>query len=123
MRSGYEERRKHPRYEVGKAIYIELISRDGRSEADNTIIRCNTLDISVGGLRIWVPDAVPAGCAVNIAVPAEEWKENLELAGKVMWVKAADTGTGFWVGLELEDTTRENMEKWFKVVQLMKGDR
>lgn len=115
-----EDRRKHPRFEVEKAIYVEVINRNSRSEADNIIIRCNTLDISVGGLRIWVPDPVPQGCAVNIAVPADEWKENLELVGKVMWVKEADDGKGFWVGLELEDTSHENMERWFKVVQFLK---
>jgi hypothetical protein len=115
-----EDRRKHPRYQVEKAIYVEVINRNSRSEADNIIIRCNTLDISVGGLRIWAPESVPQGCPVNIAVPADEWKENLELVGKIMWVKEADNETGFWVGLELEDTSHENMERWFKVVQLLK---
>jgi len=115
-----EDRRKHPRFSVQKAIYVEIVDRDSRSEADNTIILCETVDISLGGLRIWVPEPVEQGCTVNIAVPSSEWKENLELVGKVMWVQDADNRSGYWIGLELEDTSRENMERWFQVVQLMK---
>jgi len=113
------DRRRHPRFNVRKVIYIEVVDRHSRSEADSTIVRCNTVDISLGGLRIWVQEPLPDGCQVNIAVPADEWKENLELVGKVMWVREADDNAGFWVGLELEDTSRENMEAWFKVVQRM----
>ncbi|MEM8564186.1 MAG: PilZ domain-containing protein [Pseudomonadota bacterium] len=116
----YLNRRKHPRFEVEKAIYLEVVNKNSRSEAQNTIFLCNTLDISVGGLRIWVQDPVPEGSRVNIAVPEEEWKENLELAGKVMWSKPADGKPGYWLGLELEDTTHENMTRWFKVVQKLK---
>lgn len=118
----YEQnnRRKHPRFSVERAIYLEVVGRESRSEADNTIFLCNTLDISVGGLRIWVQEPVAEGSKVNIAVPEDEWKENLELAGKVMWSKEADDKPGFWLGLELEDTTHENMERWFKVVQRLK---
>tara|TARA_R110001592_G_C13192961_1_gene753461 strand:+ start:12172 stop:12537 length:366 start_codon:yes stop_codon:yes gene_type:complete len=113
-------RRKHPRFSVEKSIYLEVVSRGSRSEADNTIFRCNTLDVSEAGLRIWVQESVAHGSAVNIAVPADEWKENLELVGKVMWSRAAEDKPGYWIGLELEDTSHENMERWFRVVQQLK---
>jgi len=120
MADEQNNRRKHPRFNVEKAIYLEVVGRDSRSEADNTIFLCNTLDISVAGLRVWVRDPVAQGSTVNIAVPEDEWKENLELVGKVMWVRDAGDKPGYWLGLELEDTTRENMARWFKVVQQLK---
>ncbi len=46
----------------------------------------------------------------------EDWKENLELVGQAMWCRPREDAPGYWVGLELKDTTRENMERWFKVV-------
>ena len=112
----YTDRRKYQRVEVEKAIYIEVISRGNYSEADNEIIRCETLDISVGGLRIWVPTPIAQGSTLNIAAPMEDWKESLELVGEAMWVKAAEDREGYWVGLELRDSSREDMENWFKVV-------
>jgi hypothetical protein len=110
------DRRKYERIEVVQAIYIEVVSRKNRSESENTIIRCETVDVSVGGLKIHVLQAIPMGSKLNIAVPMEHWKENLELAGDAVWAKPAESGEGFWVGLELHDSSRDNMEKWFKVV-------
>ena len=120
MESDTSDRRRHPRFTVGPAIYIEVVERGGRSGVDNTVIRCETLDVSVGGLRIAVPIAIPQGAMLNIAVPTEDWKDNLELVGKAMWVKEAGKEQGFWVGLELQDSSREDMARWFEVVQKLK---
>jgi c-di-GMP-binding flagellar brake protein YcgR len=116
----YSDRRKHQRIEVEQAIYVEVVRRGSRSEADNTIIRCETVDISVGGLRLWMPESVAQGSILNIAVPMKDWTENLELVGEAKWVKEADNKTGYWVGLELEDASRDDMEKWFVVVHNLK---
>jgi len=77
------------------------------------------VDVSVAGLRIWVAESVPSGSKLNIAVPMDDWKENLELVGKVMWARPAEGQAGYWLGLELGDASREDMEKWFKVVQFL----
>ena len=110
------ERRKHPRISIERAIYVEVVSRGSRTEADNKILKCETLDVSVGGLRIWVPEPIARGSTLNIAAPMEDWKENLELVGQAMWSREAEDSDGYWVGLELRDSSREDMEKWFKVV-------
>lgn len=115
----YTDRRKHERIDVVQAIYIEVVSRGSRSESENIILMCETVDISVGGLRLRVPESIPSGSTLNIAVPMDEWKENLELVGEAMWVKPADDGQGFWVGLELKDSSRDSMEQWFKVVHTL----
>ena len=116
MAQNYTDRRKYQRIEVVQAIFIEVVSRRRRPESENTIIRCETVDVSVGGLKIYVPQAIAQGSRLNIAVPMEGWKENLELVGEAMWIKPVEDGEGFWVGLELRDSNRDNMEKWFKVV-------
>jgi len=114
----YTERRKHQRIHIERAIFVEVEHPDSRSEASNQILRCETVDVSVGGLKIWVPDAVVEGSTLNIAAPMEDWTENLELTGKAMWVSSSDSSgkPGYWVGLELMDSSREDMEKWLKVV-------
>ena len=114
----YTERRKHQRIHIERAIFVEVDNPDSRSESNNQIMRCETVDVSVGGLKIWVPEAVQQGATLNIAAPMEDWKENLELSGKAMWVtKAEEPGRdGYWVGLELMDSSREDMATWLKVV-------
>jgi hypothetical protein len=115
----YLDRRRHRRIEVVKAIFIEVVSRRSRRESDNTIIRCETVDVSLSGLKIYVTQLIAQGSQLNLAVPMDGWKENLELVGEAVWVKPVDKGEGYWVGLELRDSNRENMEKWFKVVHTL----
>ena len=116
MGFNYTERRKHQRIHVERAIFVEVESSDQQSDAENQILRCETLDVSAGGLRIWVPEEISEGSTLNIAAPMEDWKENLELVGRAMWVRPAEGQEGFWVGLELADSSRDDMEKWLKVV-------
>jgi len=115
------DRRKHPRVSVERAIFVEVVKRGSLTEADNRIIRCEILDVSVGGLRIWVPEPIAEGAMLNIAAPMEDWKENLELVGQAKWVRGAENNRGYWVGLELKDSSREDMEKWFQVVKRLSG--
>ncbi len=112
----YTDRRRHQRIEVVKAIFIEIVNRRSRRESENAVIRCETIDVSLSGLKIYVTQLIAQGSQLNIAVPMEDWKENLELVGEAVWVKPVERGEGYWVGLELRDSNRENMAKWFKVV-------
>lgn len=117
MSYDYTDRREHPRVHVELAIYVEVVKRGSMTEADNHIIRCETLDVSVGGLKIWVPEPIAQGSTLNIAAPMEDWKENLELVGEAMWVREAEDKDGYWVGLALKDSSREDMQKWSSVVK------
>lgn len=119
MTLDYTDRRRHQRIEVVKAIFVEVVGRGSRGESDNVIIRCETVDVSVSGLRIYVTQAIAQGSRLNIAVPMDDWKENLELVGEAVWVTPLENGEGFWVGLELRDSNLENMRKWFKVVHTL----
>jgi c-di-GMP-binding flagellar brake protein YcgR len=121
MAGDYAERRRHLRVDVEKAIYIEVVRRGSRSEAHNKIIRCETLDVSLGGLRVWVPEPVAQGSRLNIVAPMEDWSESLELVGEAMWIKPAEDKAGYWVGLELKDSSHDDMEKWFKVVHRLRA--
>lgn len=113
------ERRRYERVDVAKAIYLEVVPRGVGRREQHPVMKCETLDVSIKGLRLLVPEAVTIGSVLNIAVPAEDWIENLELKGEVRWLQEAEKGPGFWLGLELQDTNRENMEKWFKTVQTL----
>ena len=112
------ERREHRRFEAVKAIYIEIAGRRRRPESENTIIRCETVDVSVGGLKIRVPQPISPGSRLHIGVPLDG-KNNLELTGQAVWAKPMDDDSGYWVGLRLDDSDRDTMEKWFRVVHSM----
>ena len=120
MQENYQDRRKDQRIEYTQAIYLEVVKRGSLREADNTVFRCETVDISAGGLRLWVPEDIEPGSTLHIAVPLQNWEENLELTGKAMWAKEVDGKEGYWLGLELETSSRDDMEEWFKVVHRLR---
>lgn len=111
------ERRQHARVEVVKAIFVEILPKGIGQRGQNPVIKCETVDVSIKGLRILIPEAIPTGSRLLLAVPDEGWVENLELSGEARWLQEADNDQGYWLGLELQDTNRENMEKWYKIVQ------
>ncbi|MDZ7783680.1 MAG: PilZ domain-containing protein [Halioglobus sp.] len=115
------DRRRHARVDLVRAIFIQVVAKDGRQRADDPVIKCETVDVSVQGLRLLVPEPIEPGSRLDIAVPEEGWIENLELVGKARWIQQAATGEGYWLGLELQDTDRENMEKWFRIVNTLRG--
>lgn len=117
------ERRKHERIGITQPIYIEILERGRRRSTSTEVIRCETVDISVQGLCIYVPMEIKQGTRLNIAVPEANWIENLELSAQARWIRKAQDGKGFWLGLELQDTSRENMEKWFKTVSMLRKQR
>ena len=120
MAQNLQDRRRHQRYEVVQAIFIEVVQPGTRRETENSIIRCETVDISMQGLKISSNEHIEPGLQLNIAVPQTGWVENLELVGESRWVTDAEGQDGYWVGLELRDTSRDNMEKWFKIVSTLK---
>lgn len=118
----YPERRGHERLCVVQAIFVEVSPGGGRRGGDSKVIRCETVDVSVAGLRLLVPEPIAAGSTLDIAVPMSDWQDNLELVGEAKWCHAARGKPGFWVGIELKDTTRENMEKWCIVVHQLSAN-
>ena len=119
MVTPFSEKRRHERIAIAKSIYLEVVPRGVVRNRQAAVMKCEAVDVSVKGLRLLVPSEITPGSILNIAVPEEGWIENLELVGEARWVQKADTREGYWLGLELRDTHRENMEKWFKVVSLL----
>lgn len=114
------DRRRHARVDLVRAIFIQVAAKGGRQRTDDRVIKCETVDISVQGLRLLVPEPIEPGSQLDIVVPEEGWIENLELVGEARWIQEAETRDGYWLGLELQDTDHENMKKWFKVVNTLR---
>ncbi|MFK7976604.1 MAG: PilZ domain-containing protein [Halioglobus sp.] len=123
MSNTITERRKHERIGIIQPIYLEILQSGNRRSTSIDVIKCETVDVSIEGLCIYVPMEIEPGTRLNIAVPEANWIENLELSAQARWIRKAKDGQGFWLGLELQDTSRENMEKWFKTVSLLRKQK
>lgn len=113
------EKRAHERYNLRLAIFVEVLS-PGDSQSQNRVFRSETVDVSARGLRLWLPEAVAVGRRLHLAIPLENLRESLELEGRAVWSAEANDRPGYWVGLQLDDASREDMERWFLVVQRLR---
>ncbi len=116
----YVEKRRHERVAARLSIYVEVVARQG-TEGSNPIFRTESVDVSRGGLRLWSPQEIPAGRRLHLAIPLDDWTDNLELEGRAVWACEAGDRPGYWIGLQLEDAGREAMEKWFTVVHRLQA--
>ena len=115
----YSERRRHPRINVVRAIFIQAISNGIAGEAIGPVLRCETVDVSMKGLRILIPDAIELGSRLDVAIPEEGWIENIELIGVARWLKKADDRDGYWLGLDLEDSDEVSLSKWADAIDML----
>ncbi|GAB5450991.1 MAG: hypothetical protein Hals2KO_13190 [Halioglobus sp.] len=115
----FSDRRQYPRINVVRAIFIQMISNGIAGEATGPVLRCETVDVSVKGLRILVPAEVKPGSRLDIAIPEEGWIENIELIGVARWLKKADDRDGFWLGLELEESDESSLDKWADAIDML----
>ena len=67
MADQHEDRRRHFRVEIVREIFVEVVRRGSRSEADNAVLKCQTVDVSVSGLKLLVPEPITAGSRLNIS--------------------------------------------------------
>lgn len=90
-----EERRRFPRLPISVDI--------GAKHSNLPLIKAKTLDISVGGIRLFLPRQLPKGNVMEL-------KMNLPFPlviarGEVAWTKEVETeeGKSFQTGIELSD--------------------
>lgn len=114
-----KDRRKYERINTKVPVFIETVVGHGYAETGNILFRCETLDISAQGLKVWVPLHIPQGGVLNISVPGDDLTGNLELVGESIWVENSEVKSGYWVGLELKDTSPELMKNWFNIAHQM----
>ena len=115
----FSDRRLYPRIDVVRAIFLQITPPGSGYGDEGPILKCETVDVSVRGLRLLVPEEVPIGSRLEIAIPEEGWIENLELSGMARWIQRAEDQNGYWLGLELHETDKETTEKWYEMVENM----
>ena len=120
MTDSAADRRQHPRINFQKAIYIEVAQPGQIRDSHAEVMRCETVDVSVSGLKVFVPRDVPANSHLHIVAHTDDWQESLELHGVARWCAPTAQKNGYWLGLELMDADSEAMHKWFMVLQRLR---
>ncbi len=63
--ANFNERREHERVDARLSIFVEVVERTGGREAGNRILRSHSVDVSAGGLKLWLPELIAATGSVH----------------------------------------------------------
>lgn len=107
-----EERRKHKRVPIDTVLMCQLPKEDDlKTFGFHEISTPASVDISLGGMQFKAETSLPVGLHLVIYITIRETDKPLELEGKIVWVKKAEEGSGFRLGIEFADLADKRKKK------------
>jgi hypothetical protein len=119
-----QDMRKHPRFRVENTAFVELASPEFGSRETGTIARCKTSDVSRGGLRLNLDQALPVGAILQVAVQLPVDSGALYLVGDVRWCQPIPTSSaepGWSAGLCLLKAADSDLDSWAALITAMES--
>lgn len=110
--SAPHDRRSHWRAQRTETLFMQLRVRVPGGEERRTL-RCESADLSRGGLRIAVATAVPVGSLIEAWIKVQGEPRNFYLVGQVRWCTAQDEGVE--IGVALKDAPGTDYKGWRRV--------
>lgn len=104
-----EERRRHPRIARDEVLFVQADLRDARGTR-RTTLRCHAADLSPGGLRLHLAEALPVGTELELWIRIPDADRNYYLAGTVCWCRAGDRETE--LGVSVRDAPSTDDAAW-----------
>ncbi len=117
--SGKEDR-EQPRIDERSTIFIETVAASDISAQQESILICNSVEMSTNGLRVCVDDELEVGTLLQLGIQLPELEQPLYVVGDVRWCKPAHApDTGYYVGFKLLESDSTDFEIWSELLQDM----
>ncbi len=94
-----DERRQHPRYPVRSEVTVHILSSLFVSAPPEPPLEGTIYDLSIGGLSILIPQAVPLSTTMKCEIRVSEFPVSIPTLTHVRWVGSSPSGVGVRVGL------------------------
>lgn len=115
-----QSRRRFLRLPVESRVFIELESPPPGSLGPGKVARCDTLEVSKGGLRVRLTEPVTVGAILQIGVELPGKDEPFYLVGQVRWRRQDPEQSGAWVaGFEILNAAGSDIAHWEAALQVM----
>jgi hypothetical protein len=115
-----KHQRQFLRLPTESRVFIELESPPPGSLGPGKVARCETLEVSRGGLRARIGESVTVGAILQIGVELPGEEEPFYLVAQVRWRKQDDENPGFWIaGFEILHSMGSDIEQWEAALQVM----
>ena len=115
-----KQKRQFLRLPTESRVFIELESPPPGSLGPGKVARCETLEVSQGGLRARIGESVTVGAILQVGVELPGEDEPFYLVAQVRWRKQDDEKPGYWVaGFEILHSMGSDIDKWQSALQVM----
>lgn len=106
--------RQEMRIDHAETIFIETHSSysENDAESNSKLLICNSVDISANGIQAYIDEPLPLGAIYQLCVEVTEPAERLFLVAQVKWLKEAEDGQGYHVGLMIFESDDTDIEGW-----------
>lgn len=114
------EHRRFFRLPVEARVFIEIESPAPGSLGPGRVSRCETLEVSRGGLRARTSEAVSVGAILQIGVELPAKDEPFYLVGQVRWRMKDEVAEGAWlIGFEILNALGSDVDQWEATLESM----
>ncbi|MFK7828215.1 MAG: PilZ domain-containing protein [Congregibacter sp.] len=114
------ENRRFFRLPVETRVFVEIESPAPGSLGPGRVSRCETLEVSRGGLRARINEAVSVGAILQIGVELPGKDEPFYLVGQVRWRMQDEIDASLWlIGFEILNAMGSDIEQWESTLELM----
>lgn len=112
--------RQFVRLPTESRVFIELESPPPGAIGPGKVARCDTLEVSRGGLRVRLGESVTVGAILQIGVELPGRDEPFYLVAQTRWRKQDEENPGFWIaGFEILHSVGSDIEQWNAALQVM----
>jgi hypothetical protein len=104
--------RQELRLNRNETIFIEVYSTYPSSPENTKILICNSVDLSANGIQARIDEKLPIGAIYQLGVEIHATNERLHLVGEIKWLRDAEDGEGYAVGVAFFESDDTDIERW-----------
>ena len=111
------DKREQARLDEHSTVFIETLAASEQNPQQESILICNSVEISPNGVRVCVDDELEAGAILRLGIELPDLEQPLYVVGEVRWCKPArKLDRGYYVGFKLLESDGTDYEIWYKLL-------
>lgn len=108
-----KERRKYARLDLALTVAYRVIGQTGQQPANPA--DAISQDVSLGGLRLMTPTALPNGTEVELDIHLADEQQPIKATGEIMW-QTKLSGTSYETGVLIKGMPAEDRGRFMSFV-------
>lgn len=110
------DQRKTKRFVSRGNLQSEVIVSEEYPELAGQNIACESVNISADGIQVLLKDHVPVTTVLDlwISIPKSK-QQTFHLVARVCWIKLTRDEKAYRAGLEVSETAKADLEKWYSL--------